>query len=74
MKPWTTAVSLLLAAAVAMAAAIAAGEGGAANYLVFVDPPPSGVICTAYQLSILAAALGRYEYILAAASKSTDPN
>uniref|UniRef100_A0A0E0KLB0 Inhibitor I9 domain-containing protein n=1 Tax=Oryza punctata TaxID=4537 RepID=A0A0E0KLB0_ORYPU len=59
MKPRTAAISLLLA--VAMATAASAGEGGAANYLVFVDPPPSGVVCTTYQLAILAAALGSEE-------------
>uniref|UniRef100_A0A0D9W163 Inhibitor I9 domain-containing protein n=1 Tax=Leersia perrieri TaxID=77586 RepID=A0A0D9W163_9ORYZ len=51
-------ISLLFAVAVAMAAA---EQGPAANYLVFVDPPPSGVLCTTYQLGILAAALGSEE-------------
>ncbi|XP_006650871.1 subtilisin-like protease SBT3.17 [Oryza brachyantha] len=60
MKPSSTAISLLLAVAVAVAMA-AAEEGPAANYLVFVDAPPSGVICTTYQLGILAAALGSEE-------------
>ncbi|KAF0912376.1 hypothetical protein E2562_014030 [Oryza meyeriana var. granulata] len=62
MKPWS-AISLPLAAVVvSMAtAAMATGEGAAANYLVFVDPPPSGVVCTTYQLGILATALGSEE-------------
>jgi len=48
-------VLVLLAVATASAAAMA---GGAANYLVYVDPHPPGVDCQKYQLGILAAALG----------------
>jgi hypothetical protein len=50
----------LLAVATASAAAAAAEAEHAANYLVYVNPHPPGVDCQAYQLGILAAALGRY--------------
>ncbi|KAG8061712.1 hypothetical protein GUJ93_ZPchr0003g18452 [Zizania palustris] len=60
MNPWTV-ISLVVVLAVAMATATAAAEGPAANYLVFVDPPPSGVVGTTYQLGILTAALGSEE-------------
>jgi len=56
---------LLLAVATASAAATGGMVGAAeaehaANYLVYVNPHPPGVDCQAYQLGILAAALGRY--------------
>jgi len=56
---------LLLAVATASAAATGGMAGAAeaehaANYLVYVNPHPPGVDCQAYQLGILAAALGRY--------------
>jgi hypothetical protein len=50
---------VLLPLAVTTASA-AATAGGAANYLVYVDPHPPGVDCQKYQLGILAAALGGY--------------
>ena len=50
---------LLRLLAVATASAAAEAEH-AANYLVYVNPHPPGVDCQAYQLGILAAALGRY--------------
>ncbi|CAD6215361.1 unnamed protein product [Miscanthus lutarioriparius] len=54
---------LLLAVATASAAATGGMAGAAeaehaANYLVYVNPHPPGVDCQAYQLGILAAALG----------------
>ncbi|XP_021307567.1 subtilisin-like protease SBT3.3 isoform X2 [Sorghum bicolor] len=48
---------LLRLLAVATASAAAEAEH-AANYLVYVNPHPPGVDCQAYQLGILAAALG----------------
>jgi len=59
-------VLLLLLAVVKASAAATGSKAGAAeaehaaNYLVYVDPHPTGVDCQAYQLGILAAALGRY--------------
>jgi hypothetical protein len=58
-------VLLLLAVATASAAATGGMAGAAeaehaANYLVYVNPHPPGVDCQAYQLGILAAALGRH--------------
>ena len=51
---------VLVLLAVATASAAAMDGGGAANYLVYVDPHPPGVDCQKYQLGILAAALGGY--------------
>ncbi|XP_062209479.1 subtilisin-like protease SBT3.3 [Phragmites australis] len=69
MKPSTsTSVLLLSLAVVTTAAAAMAGAvtEGAATYLVYVDPHPPGVDCQAYQLGILAAALGGEEKAKAA--------
>ncbi|XP_066385597.1 uncharacterized protein [Miscanthus floridulus] len=60
----TVPLVLLLLAVVKASAAATGGKAGAAeaehaaNYLVYVDPHPTGVDCQAYQLGILAAALG----------------
>ena len=59
MKHPASSISLVLVLlAVATASAGAMDGGGAANYLVYVDPHPPGVDCQKYQLGILAAALG----------------
>ncbi|KAG2533971.1 subtilisin-like protease SBT3.17 [Panicum virgatum] len=57
---------VLVLLAVATASAGAMDGGGAANYLVYVDPHPPGVDCQKYQLGILAAALGGEEKAKAA--------
>ncbi|AQK61738.1 Pi starvation-induced protein precursor [Zea mays] len=52
----TVPLALVLIAVATTAAA--ADMTGASNYLVYVEPHPPGVDCQAYQLGILAAALG----------------
>lgn len=54
----TVPLALVLIAVATTAAA--ADMTGASNYLVYVEPHPPGVDCQAYQLGILAAALGGY--------------
>ncbi|KAG2544631.1 subtilisin-like protease SBT3.17 [Panicum virgatum] len=64
--PASISLVLVLVLIVVATASAAAMAGGAANYLVYVDPHPPGVDCQKYQLGILAAALGGEEKAKAA--------
>jgi hypothetical protein len=66
----TVPLALVLIAVATTAAA--ADMTGASNYLVYVEPHPPGVDCQAYQLGILAAALGGYVRDACAMHRSID--